>query len=61
MKTSSALKHFKTKSRIADTCGVTKQAVSQWGKIVPLKHAWTLREKSRYQLAMCFSDYRRDG
>lgn len=58
MKTKSALKYFGTKSRIACACGITKQAVSQWGEIVPLKQARKLREKSRYQLAMCFSDYR---
>lgn len=35
MNTSDAIKAFKSKAGIAKAIGITKQAVSQWGDVVP--------------------------
>lgn len=45
MKTSDALAIFKTKVRIAQEIGITKQAVSQWGETVPDESALKLLRK----------------
>ncbi|WP_411684269.1 Cro/CI family transcriptional regulator [Acinetobacter indicus] len=35
MKTSDAVKAFKSKAKVASAIGISKQAVSQWGDTVP--------------------------
>lgn len=46
MKTSDALDAFKTKVRIAKEIGITRQAISQWGEVVPEESALKLLRKN---------------
>lgn len=46
MKTSTAIKYLGSKYAIARHFGISRQAVSQWGAVVPFEHAETLEEDS---------------
>ena len=39
MKTKHVLQHFGSASKVATALGISRQAVSQWGEIVPLEAA----------------------
>lgn len=39
MKTKHVLQHFGTATKVAAALGISRQAVSQWGEIVPLEAA----------------------
>ena len=59
MRVEQAVKHFGSKSKVADALGINRSLVTRWKDgIVPLGHAWKLRTKSRYKLAMRLDDYR---
>jgi len=57
MFTSDALFVFGTKTKIAKAVNVTQAAVSQWGVIVPEKHASRLEKLSDGQLEYKLSAY----
>ena len=61
MKTKDAVKHFGGYQAVADIVGISRQAVYQWNNIVPITHAWTLRVKSNYKLALKATDYKPEG
>lgn len=42
MKTSVAVAHFKSRQAVADALGLCKQAIHQWGEIVPPRRAYEL-------------------
>jgi DNA-binding transcriptional regulator YdaS (Cro superfamily) len=44
MKTSYAIKLLGNKSILARKLGITRQAISQWGKEVPLLRAYQIRD-----------------
>lgn len=53
-----AVRHFKTQTKVAEICGITRQAVSDWDSVVPIKHAWKLERASGGKLSMRLGDYR---
>jgi transcriptional repressor of cell division inhibition gene dicB len=50
MLTSEALKFFGSKTVIAETLGISPQAVTQWGDLVPPLSAAKLAKRSRGKL-----------
>lgn len=57
MRTATAVAHFRTQSAVADAAGVTPQAVSQWGPVVPYVSARKLAAASEGLLAIDVSLY----
>lgn len=47
MYTETALKHFKSRIKIANALGLTKSAVFQWGSIVPRASAENIQKLTR--------------
>lgn len=47
MKTSEAIAHFGTASKLAAALGINRAAVSQWGAVVPKGRAYELQDKTR--------------
>lgn len=43
MKTADAIRHFGTQAALARALGVSKQAVAQWGEVVPDGRAYQLQ------------------
>lgn len=43
MKTQAAIEHFGSKSAVAAALGIYKQAVSQWGELVPETRAYQIQ------------------
>jgi len=50
MFTAEAVNYYGTKSRIAKELGLTKQAISHWGELVPKGHAYQLHVKTNGKL-----------
>lgn len=50
MFTSEAIQHFKTPAAVAEKLGISRQAVSQWGELVPPLSAARLAKLSRGKL-----------
>jgi hypothetical protein len=42
MKTEDVVKYFGTKVAVAKALGIKKQAISQWGELVPIGRAYQL-------------------
>lgn len=59
MRLAQAVKHFGSKSKVADALGINRSLVGRWKDgIVPIGHAWKLRHKSAGKLSMRLADYR---
>ena len=50
MKTAHAIKHYGTPSKVAAALGISRQAVSQWGEIVPLEAALAISVVTKGEL-----------
>ena len=61
MKTSDAIKHFGTKKDVAAALKISKQAVSQWGELVPEDTAYKLQVITAGRLQVDQSAYRKAG
>lgn len=63
MKTADALKHYQTEGgrpasyAIAEALSITRQAVEQWGPLVPLKSALRLADITGGKLKITTADY----
>jgi hypothetical protein len=42
MKKNNAIKHYKTAAKLARVLGIAKQAVFNWGEVIPQKQAFRL-------------------
>ena len=58
MKKSTVLNHYESEAEVARLLKITRQAVHNWGEVVPIKQAWKLERLSKGKLAMCLRDYR---
>ena len=59
MKTSDVVKFYGTKSQIARALEVSRQAVSEWGDVVPESSAWKLEALSAGALRVDRKMYRK--
>lgn len=57
MLTADVLSHFKTATKAAEVLGISKSAVSQWGKRVPIGRAYQIQAITGGQLAVNPSAY----
>ena len=62
MKLDKAVSYFGSQSKVAETLGLSKAAVSKWKErengIVPMRHVIKLKELSNGELDLCLDDYR---
>jgi len=57
MKKKTAIDYFGSKAEIARVLKISRQAVSNWGDVVPIKKAWKLQAASGGVLDMRLKDY----
>ncbi len=58
MKKSKAIEYYGGGSALARALNISKQAVSKWPDIVPIKQALALERKTGGKLALVLGDYR---
>jgi transcriptional repressor of cell division inhibition gene dicB len=59
MKKADVLVFFKTATAAAKAAGVTVSAVSQWGELIPERHAWRFQFVTAGALRVNPGDYER--
>lgn len=59
MKTSEAIQHFGSKKQVAAALKISKQAVSQWGELVPEDTAYKLQVITAGRLQVDVEAYRK--
>jgi len=50
MRKTTAVRYFGNQSRLAEACGVTRQAVSKWGRVLPADCAMAVEIRTRGEL-----------
>ena len=59
MKTKDAIKHFGNAAKLAEALGISRPAVSQWGKVVPLGSAALIEKLTGGEVSIDPACYRR--